>query len=107
MTTFDNREKSFEHGFAIGSELAFKARARRNQMIGLWAGEKLGMDAAAADAYASELVALDLKPEADDVVFERIAEDFAKAGVAQSHHQIRRNMMQMQIEAERQVRESV
>ncbi|OKL45593.1 DUF1476 domain-containing protein [Pseudovibrio exalbescens] len=106
MTTFDERKEGFEHGFALGSELAFKAKARRNQMVGLWAAEKLGLDAKEADAYASEMIALHLKPDAEDNVFKRIVADFEKAGVQQSHHQIRRTMMQLQVEAEKLVRES-
>ncbi len=37
MTTFDDRERAFENLFAHDQELAFKAQARRNRAIGLWA----------------------------------------------------------------------
>ena len=54
MTTFDKREEGFEKKFALDEELKFKAEARRNKLLGLWAAEKLGMSGDAADAYAKE-----------------------------------------------------
>jgi hypothetical protein len=59
MSTFDKREEGFELKFAHEEEVRFKARARRNKMLGLWAAEKLGLDAAAADAYSKEIVMAD------------------------------------------------
>ena len=60
MTTFDKREEGFEKKFALDEELRFKANARRNKMLGLWAAEKLGLTGPAADAYAKEVVVADL-----------------------------------------------
>ena len=40
MTTFDRREEAFEQQFAHDEELKFKATARRNKMLGLWAAAK-------------------------------------------------------------------
>ena len=60
MTTFDKREEGFEKQFAHDEELRFKATARRNKMLGLWAAEKLGMSGADADSYALSVVMLDL-----------------------------------------------
>ena len=55
MNTFDSREEAFERRFAVEEEINFKARARRNKRIGLWAAQLLGKDGASADVYASEL----------------------------------------------------
>src|SRR5689334_17682228 len=52
MTTFDKREEGFEKQFAHDEELKFKATARRNKLLGMWAAEKLGLTGADADAYA-------------------------------------------------------
>jgi hypothetical protein len=52
MTTFDKREEGFEKKFALDEEQKFKAEARRNRMLGLWAAEKLGITGDAATAYA-------------------------------------------------------
>ena len=56
MTTFDKREDSFEKKFALDEELLFKATARRNKLLGLWAAEKLGLYGADAEAYAKAVV---------------------------------------------------
>ena len=56
MTTFDKREEAFEKKFALDEELKFKAEARRNRLLGLWAAEKLGITGEAAATYAREAV---------------------------------------------------
>ena len=55
MTTFDKREEGFEKKFALDSEQTFKAGARRNKLLGLWAAEKLGLTGDAATAYSKEV----------------------------------------------------
>src|ERR1700722_11554561 len=74
MTTFDRREEAFEQQFAHDEALRFKATARRNKMLGLWAAEKLGMSGADADSYALSVVMLDLDKKGD--VAEKIRNDF-------------------------------
>jgi hypothetical protein len=92
MSTFDKREEGFESKFAHDEELRFKAHARRNKLVGLWAAEKLGFAAAAAEAYAKEIVTSDLDKPGSDGVFRKLRKDFDDKGVAQSDHQIRRTM---------------
>ncbi|MCR4281629.1 MAG: DUF1476 domain-containing protein [Bauldia sp.] len=92
MTTFDKREDTFEKKFAHDAELRFKAEARRNKLLGLWAAGLLGKTGAAAEAYASEVVAADFEKAGDSDVFEKIKRDLGAAGVNQSDHQIRRTM---------------
>lgn len=95
MSTFDKREDEFEKKFAHDEELRFKAKARRDKMLGLWAAEKLGRRAQEAEAYAARLIAADLTESGDDEVFGKIRADFDAAGVAQSDHQIRRTMEEL------------
>jgi hypothetical protein len=92
MSTFDQREDSFEKRFVHDEELQFRAEARRNKLLGLWAAEKLGKSEAEAKAYADEMVAAEAAPNADDAVLARVKQDFEAAGVDQSEHQIRRTM---------------
>ncbi|MEP9351189.1 DUF1476 domain-containing protein [Xanthobacter sp. KR7-225] len=92
MTTFDKREEGFEKRFAMDEESRFKALARRNKKLGLWAAEKLGLAGEAADAYAKEVVVVDLEEAGDDDVFRKLRADFDAKGVDVSDHQIRRNM---------------
>ena len=92
MSTFDKREEGFESKFAHDEELRFKAHARRNKLVGLWAAEKLGLTGAAAEAYASNIVTIDLDKPDSDRLFSQIRKDFDDKGVDQSDHQIRRTM---------------
>lgn len=80
MTTFDERERSFENLFAHDAEQHFKATARRNWLLGIWAAEKMGFDAERTKKYATDLVALMLEPGADHDVVEKVALDLATLG---------------------------
>jgi hypothetical protein len=99
MSTFDKREEGFERKFAHEEEVRFKARARRNKLLGLWAAQKLGLDGDAAEAYAKEIVITDFEGPGDDDMFGRIRRDFDAKGVAQSDHQIRRTMDELMAKA--------
>jgi hypothetical protein len=99
MSTFDKREEGFERKFAHEEEVRFKARARRNKLLGLWAAQKLGLDGDAAEAYAKEIVITDFEGPGDDDMFVRIRRDFDAKGVAQSDHQIRRTMDELMAKA--------
>ena len=104
MTTFDKREEGFEKRFAHDEELRFKANARRNKLLGLWAAEKLGLAGADADAYAKEVVVADLEEAGDDDVFCKVRKDFDAKGVAESDHQIRRTMVELMEKAIAQIK---
>jgi hypothetical protein len=99
MSTFDKREEGFERKFAHDEEVRFKARARRNKLLGLWAAQKLGLAGDAAEAYAKEIVAADFEEPGDDDVLARIRRDFDAKAVAQSDHQIRRTMEELMAKA--------
>ena len=98
MTTFDKREQAFEDKFAHDEELRFKATARRNKLLGLWAAEKLGLDGSEAETYAKDMVMVDFA-EGERDVFAKIRRDFDAKGVAQSDHQIHRTMDELMARA--------
>jgi hypothetical protein len=104
MTSFDNRKDAFENRFAHDEELRFKALARRNKLLGLWAAEKLGKSGAEADAYAKSVVIADFEEAGDDDVVRKVKADFAAANVDQSDHQIRRTMDELLAQAIEQIR---
>ena len=106
MTTFDKREEGFEKQFARDEELRFKAGARRNKLLGLWAAEKLGLSGAQADAYAKEVVMADFEKVGEHDVFGKIRKDFDAKGVAQSDHQIRRTMDDLMAKAVAEIKAS-
>ena len=95
MTTFDKREEGFEQQFAHDEELRFKATARRNKLLGLWAAEKLGLHGAEAESYAKSVVMSDIEEAGGHDVMGKIRKDFAVKGVVQSDHQIGRVMSEL------------
>ena len=104
MSSFDKREEGFEKKFVHDEDLRFKANARRNKLHGLWAAEKMGLTSEAAEAYAQEVVAADLKEAGDQDVFDKVRADFEAKGVQQSDHQLRRTMDELMDEAIRQIK---
>jgi hypothetical protein len=106
MTTFDKREEGFEKQFAHDEELRFKATARRNKLLGLWAAEKMGIKGADADAYAKEVIAADFEEAGDEDVFRKIRGDFDAKGVAQSDQHIRQMMNELLGQAVAQIKTS-
>lgn len=103
MTTFEDREKGFERKFAHDEELKFRATARRNKLLGLWAAEKLGLTGDEAQAYAREIVKADLAEPGDEDVFRKVRSDFDAKGIAESDHQIRRMMGELMAAAVSQI----
>ena len=103
MTSFDEREKSFERKFALDEELRFKSTARRNKLLGLWAAEKMGLSGDDAQAYAREVVKADLEEPGEEDVFRKIRADFDAKAIDQSDHQIRHAMAELLAEAVRQL----
>ena len=99
MTTFDKREEAFEQQFAHDEELRFKATARRNKMLGLWAAQKLGLTGAEGDSYALSVVMHDFEDTSEHDVARKIRKDFDAKGVDQSDHQIERTMNELMARA--------
>ncbi|WP_121879632.1 DUF1476 domain-containing protein [Tepidicaulis sp.] len=103
MSSFSDREKAYENKFAHDAELRFKAQARRNKALGLWAASLLGKTGAEAEAYAGEVVKADLEEAGEEDVFRKVRGDFDAAGVDQSDHQIRRQMAELLVAAAEQI----
>jgi hypothetical protein len=89
MPDMKDRETAFENKFAHDEELRFKAYARRNKLLGIWAADKLGKSGDEAQAYAKEVVMADFEEAGDDDVFRKVRADL---GADVSDHQIRREM---------------
>jgi hypothetical protein len=103
MTNFEDREKGFERKFAHDEELKFRATARRNKLLGMWAAAEMGITGDAAQGYAREVIKADLEQPGEEDVFRKIRKDFDAKGVQQSDHQIRRKMSDLMSEAIAQI----
>ena len=104
MTTFDKREEGFEKKFAMDADQRFKAEARRNRLLGLWAAEKLGISGDAAAAYAKEVVASDFEEAGDADVLSKVLADLTAKGIAITEPELRVKMDELMAAAVMQVK---
>lgn len=75
MSSFEDRENAFENKFAHDAQMQFKAEARRNKLVGLWAADLLGKTGDDADAYAKEVIKADFEEAGDEDVYRKLAGD--------------------------------
>lgn len=104
MTNFDQRKEGFEKKFAHDEELRFKAMARRNKMLGLWAAGVLGKTGADADAYAKEVVLADFEEAGDNDVLQKVVRDLQPKGYDEA--QVRAQMTELLAQAIEQIKKS-
>jgi hypothetical protein len=107
MTTFDERERAFENKFKTDEELRFKVSARRDRLLGLWAAQQMGKSGADADAYASDLVSIDVEKAGDDEVVDKVGNDLRAAGMPVADHTVRARMHEFFETARKQVMSEV
>ena len=103
MSTFDDREKQFEARFQHDQELQFKVTARRNRLLGEWAGGLMGMAGDDLSNYAKEVVQSDFEKPGDDDVLEKVLGDLNGKNIQVSNHQVRKQMDDLLVEAKKQV----
>ena len=101
MSSFDERGQGFEKKFAHDEELQFKAMARRNKLLGLWAAGVLGKSEADAEAYAKEVVLSDFEESGDNDVLRKVVNDLAGQGTTEQ--QVRAKMSELLAEAVAQI----
>ena len=104
MSEFNKRQEGFEKKFALDEEQKFKADARRNKLLGLWAAEKLGITGDAANAYAKEVVAADFEEAGDGDVLKKVLGDLKAKGQAVTERDVRAKMDELLAVAAAQVK---
>jgi len=107
MSQFDGRKNAAESKFSIDKELEFKASARRNKLLGVWAANLMGMEGEAINAYAIQVVESDFEEAGEEDVYRKISGDLETADVTQSEDQIRKQMATLLVTALEQVRSEV
>ena len=90
MSTFNEREKSFEKKFAHDEELQFKVSARRNKYIGQWASQILGYNADQEKEYIQSVIKADFAEAGDEDVFRKIKQDLKNYNI--NDEEIRKKM---------------
>jgi hypothetical protein len=98
------KANSHEQEHANRHEASFRITARRNKLTGLWAAEKFGLDGAAAEAYAKEVVTADLDEPGDADVIRKLLGDFKDKGIAMSEETITETLERMENEARQQLK---
>jgi hypothetical protein len=93
MTSLNDRERAFENKYAHDQEMKFRIIARRNKLLGQWAGGLLGK--ADIDAYAKEVVASDFEEAGEEDVVRKVAGDFAAGGISKSPEDVRDKMIEL------------
>ena len=100
MTTFKDREQAFEAKFAHDAEMQFRAEARRNTLLGLWAAELLGKTGDDATAYAAEVIKADMEEPGEEDVYRKVAGDL---GDLANEATIRSQMAALMVQAKAQL----
>ncbi len=100
MTTMKDRENAFENKYAHDAEMQFKAEARRNKLLGLWAAELLGKTGDAAMEYAREVIKSDFEEAGDEDVYRKVSGDL---GDKADEATIRAQMAALMTEAKAQI----
>ncbi|MEM1237956.1 MAG: DUF1476 domain-containing protein [Pseudomonadota bacterium] len=104
MSSFDDRADAFENKFAHDAQMQFKAEARRNKLLGLWAAELLGKSGDDAQAYAMEVVKSDFEEAGEEDVYRKVAGDL---GDKADEATIRAQMAALMPEAKAQIMDEV
>ncbi len=92
MSGFDDREKGFEAKYRMDEEMIFKAQARRNKLIGLWAAARMGLTGTDADDYAKTVVLADMEEPGDDDVLRKLTKDLGAKGITVTDTELRNQL---------------
>jgi len=103
MSGFDERERNFEKKFERDQELAFKAKARRNKLLALWAAERLGLAGGAAETYARDIVEGEVRHHTDDDLVAHIVRDATAKGISLDAARVRAELTRCAAEAKKQL----
>jgi hypothetical protein len=103
MTTFDERENAFEEKYAHDEELKFKAKARRDRLLGLWAAEKLGKKGPAAEDYAACLIVAEVRKDSAGEIVKTLRADFDSAGLNITESEIHKKMDELLASAVKEI----
>ena len=90
MSSFEEREKSFEKKFAHDEELQFKVSARRNKYIGEWASKIFGYNPDQEKEYIQSVIKADFAEAGDEDVFRKVKADLKDHNI--SDEEIRKKM---------------
>lgn len=103
MTQFDDRKNAFESKFAHDEELKFRANARRNKLLGLWAADLMGFSGGEAQDYAKEVIKADFVEPGEEGVYRKVKGDLDAKELDISEHRVRNAMAVLMDDAMNQI----
>ncbi|HXH53060.1 MAG TPA: DUF1476 domain-containing protein [Sphingomicrobium sp.] len=103
MSTFDDRERAFETKFAHDEEMKFRIVARRNRLLGEWAGRLMNLSDEETQSYAKDVVRADFEEAGDEDVIRKVLGDLTAAGIDIDDAKIREQLEHKTVEAKRQI----
>jgi hypothetical protein len=106
VTQFDDRERAFEAKYARDEEMQFRITARRNRLLGEWAGRQMGLSEAETESYSKDVVRSDFEEAGEHDVIRKVLGDLTAAGVECDEDQIREALRHKEVEARRQIIEA-
>lgn len=106
MTQFDDRERAFEAKYARDEEMQFRITARRNRLLGEWAGRQMGLSHAESESYAKDVVRSDFEEAGEHDVIRKVLSDLTAAGVDCDEDKVSEALRNKEIEARRQIIEA-
>lgn len=104
MADFNDREQGFEKNFEHEQELAFRIKARRNHLLGLWAAEQLGLTGDPAEAYAKTLTDPAQHLHGDDEIVKKIVQDLHLKRVPLDETRVKLELALFEGQAEKQLK---
>jgi hypothetical protein len=105
--SFEDRERGFEARYALDQDQEFRANARRNKLLGLWAGGLMGLEGQSLEDYARAVVKSDFELPGDEDVLNKVSRDLKGSGLSTSEAEVRRKMDEFLAQAREQVKAGV
>ena len=103
MTSFEDRERAEEAKFAHDADVLFRIQARRNKLLGQWAAQRMGLDAAETESYARSVVQAEFEESGDEDVIRKVLGDLLMAGLEMGDGEVRKALEAKAVEARRQL----
>ena len=92
---FEQRDRAYEAMWAHDEETRFRILALRNEFLGHWAADQLGLSDSSADIYVQAMIRTGMLGRGKEPVFDKMRGDFATHGISCSEHALRRKMEEL------------
>jgi len=85
------------------TDAAFRLRARRDRLFGLWVAARLGLNGAAAEAYARRIMMSDMEDAGEERVLRKVCADLDHHATATDEEVLRLELYRFEDVARHQI----